>query len=156
VASERNLKKSIAILLRQQRSILFHGGLIRFRFALMAATPMNIDAARKDIQDWNERVQCQTHLGSEEGQSNRNDVDEWRHQRPVHRSADQASIEVTLSGLRRADQRPGCRDGPKTALKSSLSSSLPEYAISFFEFLPETFSGHSRVLSSRTPADTLG
>ena len=57
---------------------------------------MNIDAARKDIQDWNERVQCQTHLGSEEGQSDRNDVDEWRHQRPVHRSADQASIDVRI------------------------------------------------------------
>src|SRR5215510_9620720 len=88
VVSERNLKKSTAILLSQQCSILFHGGLIRFRFALTASTPMNIDTARKDIQHRNQRVKRQAYLGSEEGQSNRNDVDEWRHQRPVHRTAD--------------------------------------------------------------------
>ena len=96
VASERNLKKSIAILRRNQYSILFHGGLIRFRFALTASTPMNIDTARKDIKHRNQRVKRQAYLGSEEGQSNRNDVDEWRHQRPVHRTADQASIDVRL------------------------------------------------------------
>jgi hypothetical protein len=32
---------------------LFLPGLIRFRFSLVAPTPMNIDAPRQDIEDWN-------------------------------------------------------------------------------------------------------
>jgi hypothetical protein len=34
-------------------AVLFLPGLIRFRFSSVAPTPMNIDAPRQDIQDWN-------------------------------------------------------------------------------------------------------
>ena len=57
---------------------------------------MNIDAAWKDIQDWNQRVESQARFRSEEGQSNCDDVDKRCHQRPVHRGAHQAGMNLRI------------------------------------------------------------
>jgi hypothetical protein len=42
-------------------------------------------------------VFARLHLGPEEGQSNCNDVDKWRRQRPVHRGADQAGMNLRIN-----------------------------------------------------------
>jgi hypothetical protein len=36
---------------------------VLFGFAMMASAPTNIDPARKDIEDWHQRVKSQAHLG---------------------------------------------------------------------------------------------
>src|ERR1700732_1882967 len=61
-----------------------------------ACTPMNIDPSRKDIEDWNKCVEDQAHLGPNEGQRDRNEVNQRRHERSFHPAADQVGMNVRI------------------------------------------------------------
>ena len=66
------------------------------RFVVTACTPMNIDPSRKDIEDWNKCVEDQAHLGPNEGQRDRNEVNQRCHERSFHPAADQVGMNVRI------------------------------------------------------------